>query len=112
MNHDHAHPQQPAQQPDQPNHDSAPPFWRSKYAVGLLVLGAVAAYFLLSEHRAHFFGALPFLLLLACPLMHMFMHGGHGGHGRNGGGHGDPASGKQAGASSEPGPAPKVGVRP
>jgi hypothetical protein len=21
------------------------------------------------------------LLLLACPLMHMFMHGGHGGHG-------------------------------
>ena len=59
-------------------------FWRSRYAVGLLVMGAVAAYFLLSEHRAHFFGVLPFLLLLACPLMHVFMHGGHGGHG---GGH-------------------------
>ena len=106
MNHDHAHPQQPAHQPDQ---DNAPPFWRSRYAIGLLVLGAVAAYFLLSEHRAHFFGALPFLLLLACPLMHVFMHGGHGGHG---GGHGDHASGKQAGASSEPGPAPKAGVQP
>ncbi|MBA2722525.1 MAG: DUF2933 domain-containing protein [Methylibium sp.] len=43
----------------------APPFWRSRYAIGLLVLGAVAAYFLLSEHRAHFIGALPYLLLLA-----------------------------------------------
>ena len=108
MNRDHAHPQQPAHQPDQLDQDSAPPFWRSRYAIGLLVLGAVAAYFLLSEHRAHFFGALPFLLL-ACPLMHMFMHGGHGGHG---GGHGDRGSGKQAGASSEPGPAPKAGVQP
>ena len=105
MNHDHAHLQQPAQQPVQ---DTAPPFWRSRYAIGLLVLGAVAAYFLLSEHRAHFFGALPFLLLLACPLMHMFMHGGHGGHG---GGHGDHASGRQAGASSEAGPAPKTGAQ-
>ena len=60
---------------------AALPFWRSRYAVGLLVFGAVAAYFLLSEHRAHFIGALPFLLLLACPLMHVFMHRGHGGHG-------------------------------
>ena len=25
--------------------------------------------------------SLPFLLILACPLMHVFMHGGHGGHG-------------------------------
>jgi Protein of unknown function (DUF2933) len=42
---------------------------------------AVAAYFLLSEHRAHFIQFLPFLLLLACPLMHFFHgHGGHGGH--------------------------------
>lgn len=55
-------------------------FWGSRHAVGLVVLGAVAAYFLLSEHRAHFFGALPFLLLLACPLMHVFMHRGHRGH--------------------------------
>ena len=57
------------------------PFWGSRYAVGLLVMGAIATYFLLSEHRAHFLGVLPFLLLLACPLMHVFMHHGHGGHG-------------------------------
>jgi Protein of unknown function (DUF2933) len=64
------------------NHDhDARGFWHTRYALGLLVLGGIAAYFLLSEHRAHFFGALPFLLLLACPLMHVFMHHGHGGHG-------------------------------
>ncbi len=69
MNHDPAH------------HDAEPNgFWGSRYAIGLLVMGAIAAYFLLNEHRAHFFGALPFLLLLACPLMHVFMHHGHGRH--------------------------------
>jgi hypothetical protein len=39
----------------------------------------VVAYFLITEHRAHVFQYLPFLLLLACPLLHMFH--GHGGHG-------------------------------
>ena len=102
MNHDHAHSPQPAQGPD---HDSAPPFWRSRYALGLLVFGAIAAYFLLIEHRAHFFGALPFLLLLACPLMHMFMHGGHEGHG---GGHGDHGGSKPDADT----PAPKTAAQP
>jgi hypothetical protein len=42
---------------------------------------AIAAYFLFSEHRAHFINWLPFLLLAACPVMHIFHgHGGHGGH--------------------------------
>lgn len=40
----------------------------------------VAAFFLITEHRAHLFGILPYLLLAACPLMHFFGHG-HGGHG-------------------------------
>lgn len=39
---------------------------------------AVAAFFLFSEHRAHFLGILPYLLVLACPLMHFFHHGHHG----------------------------------
>ncbi len=39
----------------------------------------IAGFFLFTEHRAHLFGALPFLLLLACPLMHLFMHHGHHG---------------------------------
>ena len=70
MNHDHASP------------DTGPTgLWRSRYAVGLLFFGAVSTYFLLSEHRAHFLGVLPLLLLLSCPLMHVFMHHGHGAHG-------------------------------
>ena len=40
----------------------------------------VAGFFLFTEHRAHVLGALPYLLLLACPLMHLFMHHGHGHH--------------------------------
>lgn len=36
----------------------------------------VAAFFLWTEHRAHVLGALPYLLLFACPLMHL-LHGGH-----------------------------------
>lgn len=44
---------------------------------------AVAAFFLWSEHRAHIAGALPYLLLLACPLMHLFHHGGGHHHGGN-----------------------------
>jgi len=45
---------------------------------------AVGAFFLITEHRAHVYGFLPFLLLAACPLMHLFHHRGHGhgpGHG-------------------------------
>ena len=73
MEHPSTHDQHPGQM-------GTPPFWRSRYGIGLIVFGAVAGYFLLTEHRAHFFGALPFLLLLACPLMHVFMHRGHGKH--------------------------------
>jgi hypothetical protein len=56
---------------------------RGKWAfIGFLV---IAGYFLLTEHRAHLSGWLSsygiWLLLLACPLLHIFMHGGHGGHG-------------------------------
>lgn len=47
----------------------------------LVAFLAIAAFYLFTEHRAHLLGALPFLLLLACPLMHLFMHHGHGAHG-------------------------------
>lgn len=54
------------------------PLW-----VGACVLLGVAAFFLWTEHRAHLLGALPYVLLALCPLMHFFMHRGHGGHGRH-----------------------------
>ena len=53
--------------------------WRTSLV--LIVFLVIAAFFLITEHRAHLFGVLPYLLLLACPLMHWLMHGGHGGHG-------------------------------
>jgi hypothetical protein len=52
---------------------------------------AVGAFYLLTEHTAHVYGVLPFLLLALCPLMHLFMHGGHGGHA----GHGEPGGGEK-----------------
>ena len=63
-----------------------PPWWRTP--IGLVTCGfiIVVGFFLLTEHTAHVFGVLPYLLILACPLMHLFIHrghhGGHGGHGR------------------------------
>lgn len=50
---------------------------------GLVLIGflAIIVFFLVTEHRAHLFGFLPFLLLLLCPVLHWLMHGGHGGHG-------------------------------
>lgn len=48
-----------------------------RMAWGWWVFAAIALFYLLAEHRAHLFGALPYLLLLACPLMHFFMHGDH-----------------------------------
>ena len=46
--------------------------------IAFLGFAAIAGYFLVTEHRAHLFGILPFLLLAACPLLHVFHHRGHG----------------------------------
>lgn len=42
-----------------------------------LALAALGAYLFIA-HAEHLVSALPYLLLVACPLMHVFMHGGHG----------------------------------
>lgn len=77
-------------------HDhSAPPWWRSRSGIVLGGFLLVALFYLVTEHTAHFFGVLPFLLLLACPLMHLFMHHGHGGHGTS---PPAPPTGKEGGA--------------
>jgi len=63
-------------------HNDLPSFWRSPAGICLGIVILVGGFYLLTEHTAHVFGALPYLLLLACPLMHVFMHHGHrhGGH--------------------------------
>ncbi len=56
-------------------------WYQSRLTLVLLGFIAIGGFFLVTEHTAHFFGILPFLLLLLCPLMMLFMmHGGHGGH--------------------------------
>ncbi|MFY9317348.1 MAG: DUF2933 domain-containing protein [Burkholderiales bacterium] len=55
-------------------------FWRSRSGIASCAFLAIAAAFLFLEHRAHIWPWLPYLLLLACPLLHVFMHGGHSGH--------------------------------
>ena len=51
------------------------PIW-----LGACLFGAIALFFLWEEHSAHVLGVIPYLLLLACPFMHLFMHRGHGHH--------------------------------
>tara|TARA_R110002049_G_scaffold89063_1_gene224359 strand:+ start:2291 stop:2569 length:279 start_codon:yes stop_codon:yes gene_type:complete len=55
-------------------------FWFTPKGLGALGLIAAATYFLLIEHQEHVWQYLPFMILLACPLIHIFMHGGHGQH--------------------------------
>ena len=71
------------------DHDHQSPVNRNSSFIFICVLIGfllVAGYFLVMEHKAHLEGALqylPYLLLLACPLMHLFMHHDHGGHGEH-----------------------------
>lgn len=61
-----------------------PSFWTTSQGVASIFLIGAVSYFLLMEHRTHLFQFLPFLILLLCPVMHIFMHKGHG-HGGHGG---------------------------
>jgi len=68
-------------------------FFKSRTGLVCLAFLAIAAFYLITEHTAHVFGVLPYALLLLCPLMHLFMHGGHGDHSGQGGheGHSAPS---------------------
>jgi hypothetical protein len=74
------------------DHNSTTPgSFRSLFRLVLLISLAIAAYFLISEHRAHILSGqwtAP-ILLIAFIGLHFLMHLGHGGHGGGGcgGGH-------------------------
>lgn len=53
-----------------------------RIVAGLLAIGVALA---IVNHWVHVLGILPYLVILACPLMHLFMHGKHGGHGGHAG---------------------------
>lgn len=58
--------------------------WGSRMKLVLIGFSLIGGFFLIAEHRAHVLPYLPWLFLAACPLMHLFGHGGHG-HGSHGG---------------------------
>ena len=67
---------------EQDLHSNSPQQSKAKWV--FFGFSLIAGYFLITEHRAHLYGWLSaygiWLLLLACPLMHIFMHHDHGGH--------------------------------
>lgn len=49
-------------------------FVRRTWRIALFTLAVMTLYYLLTRHGAHTFSALPYLLILACPLMHLLGH--------------------------------------
>ena len=54
--------------------------FKTAKGLALLAVAVVVASYFVIWHQQHVFAALPMLVILACPLMHIFMHGGHGHH--------------------------------
>ncbi|MBR7618749.1 DUF2933 domain-containing protein [Phenylobacterium sp. 20VBR1] len=55
-------------------------------AMTVAAVAAAALFWLLRDHWRHaagYVGYLPYLLFLACPLMHLVMHHGHGEQGHD-----------------------------
>jgi len=75
------------------------PWWRTRRGIALIGFLAIAGFFLITEHRAHVLGALPFVLLALCPLLHLF---GHGGHGHDGGPRTTPGKEEVGGVGDKP----------
>jgi hypothetical protein len=70
--------------------------FRIPWMWGFLLFLAIAVFFLWEEHRAHLLGAIPFVLVALCLLLHPLMHGRHGG----GSGQEGPAPHRHAGGGS------------
>jgi apolipoprotein N-acyltransferase len=61
------------------NDPSQKPGWVwSPSGLVLLAFLTIAAFFLITERWAHVLGALPYLLFLLCPVLHLLMYGWHG----------------------------------
>ena len=62
------------------NKSRAKPIWKNPLVI---VCVMIAGYWVYTYHAEHALGFLPYAILLLCPFMHFFMHGGHG-HGGHG----------------------------
>ena len=59
-------------------------FIGSRLGLAVTVVAAALGIYLLATHTGHALAAAPYLLLLACPLMHFFGHHHHQSGGRPG----------------------------
>ena len=74
MNHNESHDRYGQRQP-------AEPWYKTPKGLLILVCLGAVGYWLYTYHLDHALGFLPYAIILLCPLMHLFMHGGHGNHG-------------------------------
>lgn len=52
-------------------------WWKTKAGLVVCFFLCVIVFLLVMEHWVHIYPYLPWLFLLACPLMHVFHHHGH-----------------------------------
>ncbi len=76
-----------------PETQARTPWYRTWTGLACLGAAALGALYLSLFHVDHVLDALPLLVLLLCPLMHLFMHGGHGHDGHGGSGTGGKGAG-------------------
>lgn len=65
----------------QDDKDKQPSWFEKPLNIAIIMVVVIGLFYLLREHWGHITGFWPYLLLMLCPLMHIFM--GHGGHGGN-----------------------------
>ena len=59
------------------DHGTPQAWLRSRTGIIALAAVAILGVLVYAGHTAHLLALVPYLFLLACPLVHLFMHGGH-----------------------------------
>lgn len=59
-------------------HFARPSFWKTPFGMFATVVTVAISAYLYLVHKDHVLALLPYAVLAACPLMHVFMHRGHG----------------------------------
>ncbi|CAE6952173.1 MULTISPECIES: DUF2933 domain-containing protein [Pseudomonas] len=58
-------------------------FWKEKTGIAIIMLAVIGVFYVAREHVDHLPQVLLYLILLLCPLMHIFGHN-HGDHSHRG----------------------------